>query len=513
MGTFEDKVGILAAELVFGPVSPSVPISVRRAELRLPPERERLTRRFLEICGELGPSLPGTLPADGKCEAFRRLRDEERPGWTDPLLALDLSELAQAHGRRLFTELLTALHEHVHFPEVWEYELAALYVFECHLADLLPAFFYALIDGTKGAGKTTLLDHLSRLTDSLRLQSFTLATLSRSMTKFRSVSIDEFDITEKNAEMGSATGALVRQGYKRDAAPRRVCAPKSNEVLVFEIAGPKALTFRYDLDDALKDRGFRFPMAAGSDFRLVVLGMAPEFGDLPDRLKTWAAEVRQSWTFERVCRRIKESSFEVAVRGVLGPTGATRGAELMTTALIVSEVAGVDIRVSLRQANGAREREIAISYGVEELMAALRALASRAGPGLNESECVVVAQTAVRAEIDKARKERRAFPIASGEFARLRKDALIQDEWRIKIHGYPHWKIPKEFLSERTEAPSPESPNSPERQDERVSRVSQVNPPLPAPTADRSTEPAEPLSWQEPPVPAQAAGRTDGGAS
>ena len=31
-----------------------------------------------------------------------------------------------------------------------------------------------------------------------------------------------------------------------------------------EIAGPKALTFRYDLDDALKDRGFRFPMAAGT---------------------------------------------------------------------------------------------------------------------------------------------------------------------------------------------------------------------------------------------------------
>lgn len=513
MGRLEDRIGLLAEELALGPDYGSLPLQTRRTDTTIDIHRNRLSDRFAVIRRGLpmGPDAPG--PHGFESAAFQMLRDEVLPRWTSPLLAVDNEDLVHAKGRRLFMELRTALQAHVHFPEEWEYDLAALYVFQCLVADLLPAYFYALIDGTKGAGKTTLLDHLSRLTDSLRLQSFTLATLSRSMTKFRPVSIDEFDITEKNPEMGSATGALVRQGYKRDAAPRRVCASKSNEVLVFEIAGPKALTFRYDLDDALKDRGFRFPMAAGSDFRLVVLGMAPEFRDLPERLRAWADEAHAVWTFERACERIKEPSFETAVRDVLGKTAATRGAELMTTALIVSEIIGVDVTSSLRQANGARERDAGTSFGVEELMGALRALAARSAPVLGESDFFVVPQTEVRAEVDRVRKDRRAPPLRSGEFAQLRKDALIQDDWRIKLHGYPHWKLPKAFLTGSPSEGSPASPESPARRDERVSRVSQVNAPPPLPTSEFSAGVSEPLSWQEPGSTETAAPDDRGGSS
>jgi hypothetical protein len=500
-----DKIGILAEEIVYGPGANQVPLVERARDTRLASRRDELQKRFGEICTELrGPSREGE-GTDIESEGFRSLRNEFLSGWTSPLLALDREEAVEAGGRRLFGELRATLTEHVHFPEDWEYDVAALYVFQCYLGDLLPAFFYALIDGTRGAGKTTLLDHLSRLTGSLRLQSFTLATLSRSMTRFRPVSIDEFDATEKNPEMGSAAAALVRQGYKRDAAPRLICAPKSNEILALEIAGPKAVTFRSDLDDALKDRGFRFPMAAGANFRLVVLGMAPEFGDLAGRLKAWAGEAHEVWSFERVCATIKEPSFETAVRSVLGRTGATRGAELMTTALIVTRIAGIDLSLALREASGARERETGTSRGVEELLDALRALVVRAGPGLDASEYVVVAQTSVRAEIDRARKEQRLLPLKDGEFAQLRRDALIQDAWRVKVHGYPHWKIPKSFLCDKAGSESPVSPDSPEPQGDRVTQVSQVRPPLPLAAAGVSDAPGEPGSWQEPAVSSRSA--------
>jgi hypothetical protein len=506
MSSLEDKVGILAEEVVRGPNGPHLSIAEIVRDGRVATKRSSLLERFDAIRGEITLSSPETEPEEVGLAAFRRLRDEALPEWSCGLLAIDQDDTVSASGRRIFTELRTQLRAHVFFPEEWEFDLAALYVLQCHVADILPVFFYALIDGTKGAGKTTLLDHLSRLTDSLRLQSFTLATLSRSLTKFRPVSIDEFDITEKNPEMGSATAALVRQGYKRDAAPRLICAQKSNEILALEVAGPKAITFRHDLDDALKDRGFRFPMAAGNDFQLVVRGMAPEFGNLPERLKAWAVEAHRVWTFERVCTRIKEDSFENKVRTLLGRLEATRGAELMTTALLVSEISGIDITESLRGARGARDREAATSRGVEELLDALHVLAGRVGPGLAESEFVVFSQTGVRAEMDRVRNDRRVPPLKDGEFARLRKDALIQDAWRIKLHGYPHWRIPKAFLNERGNGESPDSPESPARQDGGVSRVTRVSPLPPEPVEVDSRAPAEPLSWQEPPV---HAGTTD----
>jgi hypothetical protein len=469
-GTIRDMLSILAQERTFGVKAASIPLLERAADARLKAEFARVAEVFLEVDFETG----GVLPCS---DVFRIVRDAEQPRWSSPLLAVCPEDFVLLNGRLLFEELRAVLRTHVHFPEEWEYDLAALYVIQCGVADLLPGFFYALIDGTKGAGKTTFLDHSSRLTGSLRLQSFTLATLSRSMVKFRPVSIDEFDITEKNPEIGSATAALVRQGYNRDAAPRLICAPRSNEVLPLEIAGPKAITFRYDLDDALKDRGFRFPMAAGSEYRLVVLGMAPEFGDLPDRLKAWAVEVHQYWTFERVCVRIKEPSFEVAVRAALGGLSATRGAELMTTALVVSEIVGVDIAAPLRDASGARDREGSASRGVEKLMDALRLVAAREGPGLSKPDFVVVPQTAVRMEVDRVRQSLRLLPLKDGEFARLRKDALIQDAWRVKIHGNAHWKVPRAFLAGAPGSDTPDTPESPSPQDDRVSRVAQVIPP------------------------------------
>ena len=413
--------------------------------------------------------------------AFIRVRDGRCPSWMNSLLALDPGENTLALSRRLFLDVKLALGTHVFFPEPWEYEIAALYVFQCWIGDVLPGDFYVFFDGTKGAGKTTVLDHISRLTDSLRLQSFTLATLSRSMTKFRPVSIDEFDEVEQNSEMGGAVAALVRQGYKRDAAPRKVCAPRSNEVLDLEISGPKALTFRGEVDDGLKDRGFRFPMVKGTSYQMVLLGMAPEFGSLPTRLKDWAFQIRATRTFGWASARIKEPTFGEKVRAVLDALEANRNAEIVTVAVLLAEVVGVDLTKSLREAKAAKDRDEGVSRGVEELIDALRAVAARSPPKLSESEFFVIPQAAVRAEIDRVRKESHLLPIKNGELARYRKDARVSDEWRVIIRGRYYWKLPRSFLlAEGPLGLSPSSPSSPLPQDDRVTRVERVPTPPPA---------------------------------
>jgi len=401
-------------------------------------------------------------------------------------------EVTAVDGAVLFAEVRAALERHVYFPEPWEYDLAALYVFQCWIANVLPAYFYVFFDGTKGAGKTTVLDHLSRLTDSLRLQSFTLATLSRSMTKYRHVSIDEFDEVERDPEMGGTVAALVRQGYKRDGAPRKVCAPKSNEVVDLETAGPKALTFRGDLDDALKDRGIRFPMARGSSYRMVLLGMAPELGSLPARLKAWASLARAEWSFERASARIKEPSHEEKVRAVLDVLEAGRNEEIVTVAVLVAEVVGIDLTTSLRDAKAAKDRDEGVSRGVEELLDALCAVTGRKPPKLGEAEFYLVSPKEVRAEMDRARKDVRMLPIKNHELARFRKDARIMDDWRVTIRGRDYWKIPTAFIphTETTGVLPPSAPLAPSRQDDRVPRVDRVPIPLP-PESGAPVQPSE----------------------
>lgn len=476
-----DKIGLVAQEKVFGPGTAPSTQQVRESS-ELAALRERLVTEAVRRISE-GENAEAVLV---------NVRNREVPDWVDPLLAANDLELGQSRGRSLFRALRAALVRHVFFPEVWEYDIVALYIFECYFADLLPAYFYVFLDGTRGAGKTTVLDHVSRLTGSLRLQSFTLATLSRSLTNFKPVSIDEYDVVERDDELGGAVAALVRQGYKRDAPPRKVCAPKSNDILDLAIAGPKALTFRSEIDDALKDRGFRLPMArGGGSYLMVLLGMAPEFGDLPERLQTWAKAVHSTWTYESVCTRIKQSSFSTNVEATLGVLAATRNAELVTIAVLVSEIAGINLLDALKSAKGAKDREENLSLNVQDLLDAIRVVSARQAAKLTTTDTSTIAQPEVRKEVDGVRAGRGERRISQREFVQARKDAGIRDDWRVKIRGGDYWRLPQDFL-DSLRGGSPAAPESPSLQNVGVAQVTQVAPPSESETKRPAETEADP---------------------
>src|SRR5438477_9859952 len=131
------------------------------------------------------------------------------------------------------------------------YTIAALFILLSRVALSLPAVFYLFFGGAKGSGKTNALGLIARLTNALSFENVSIAALARSMEKGRTVCIDEYDVS-RGREVDEPRDALVRQGYKRDAAPFvrwAAIRKKKEEIPLF---WPKAITFRTVLVESVR---------------------------------------------------------------------------------------------------------------------------------------------------------------------------------------------------------------------------------------------------------------------
>ncbi len=384
-------------------------------------------------------------------------------------------------GAALFRDLVEGWKIHVYLPAEWEYRILALFCLQSRLAPRLPRSFYLYPAGPKGSGKTTILDHISEVTHALRFQNVSLPTLARSMSErpAPTVAVDEYDITTGDRGVDEARDALVRQGYKANAAPfKRSEVVRGKVVPVeFPIYGPKVLTFRGQVEDALQDRGFILPTEKGKDYAFVVRAISPRWGDLISRLDAWGSAALPGLDPARLLERLESPDFQDRVRRVLGVLEATRNAELVTVALLVAEAAGVDLEAELREALGAKEREAAENEWVEALGDILPRLAKNS-PKLEASPFYVLKQSAVKAELDRIRKERRLPPCSAAEFAGWRRDLGIRSDWIRKRARAAYWNLPKEFVEDLgSQGPgSLTSLASLLSRDERGNHVSPVNP-------------------------------------
>ena len=384
-------------------------------------------------------------------------------------------------GAALFRDLVEGWKIHVYLPAEWEYRILALFCLQSRLAPRLPRSFYLYPAGPKGSGKTTILDHISEVTHALRFQNVSLPTLARSMSErpAPTVAVDEYDITTGDRGVDEARDALVRQGYKANAAPFKRSELVHGKVVPveFPIYGPKVLTFRGQVEDALQDRGFILPTEKGKDYAFVVRAISPRWGDLISRLDAWGSAALPGLDPARLLERLESPDFQDRVRRVLGVLEATRNAELVTVALLVAEAAGVDLEAELREALGAKEREAAENEWVEALGDILPRLAKNS-PKLEASPFYVLKQSAVKAELDRIRKERRLPPCSAAEFAGWRRDLGIRSDWIRKRARAAYWNLPKEFVEDLgSQGPgSLTSLASLLSRDERGNHVSPVNP-------------------------------------
>jgi len=469
MSTWEDRLGILAEEAIFGKDAGAVPLQQRASDPRLKAEKERLLARFRAIKADRVVGAPSGDPALLDSTVFRQLRDETLPGWSSTLLAVDPEDLLHSEGVRLFSQVRFALERHYKFERPWHSAIAALFVFQAWLASLLPVVFYLIVKGKFGGGKTSLLIAVSKLGGGVVFENVSVAALARELNDGRLVCIDEYDV-RRPPEIQLVMDSLVRQGYRRNAAPytRFDASQKKNEHL--PVYGPKALTIRKFLDPALEDRGFLIsasPVAGEEAYSFVVQNLWSDFGDLPARVERWAQGAKRCYPDDRLRAIASLSGFRARVQGVLETTGANRGTELILVSLLVSEIIGIKLEAELKAASELRR----VSSGAEN------------ATDLEDLEEVVLAQVGtlqanlmkdgpkariwhreLKAGVDAKRKARGDRAITDARLSEMITELGVSESWKVRPKNRVGYDLPLEFVRqlEGEGANLPNHPNPPD---------------------------------------------------
>ena len=370
--------------------------------------------------------------------------------WGDAKVQLYID--ADLHeGQRLFRDVLDAIRMHYYMEQPWHYVVTALFVFQAWVTESLPVVFYLPVAGTKGTGKTNFLSLIAALTDALRFENVSIPAMARTMRSGRTVTMDELD-KAMGKEQADVRDALLRAGYKATAPPyvRWDAAKKGpDEISVF---GPRAFGYRGTLEDALQDRGFPIPSVKpvgenGYDF--VLKNFWPELGNLPLRLKRWGEEARRAFPPGKLKEIAYSETFRDKVRAAVLKIGANRDSELVTIALLVAEMASVDVIEALKEASKLREIEsfAAADTDLDDLREALLEVAGPRQAGLIDSSASVrLKQAPIRKRFDANRKARGASRLGDSGFATLRRE-VIPEAW-LGSHGNAvYWNVPVSFLS------------------------------------------------------------------
>ncbi len=377
----------------------------------------------------------------------------------------------------IWGDVLEVLRKHFYLGESWQYIVTALFVFQAHAAPVMPGVFYLFLGGRYGQGKTTLLNLLSKLTGGLLLENASIAALARTMGEAQTLCLDEIDVP-RGREYDEIRDALLRQGYRADAAPyvRWDVTTKAPEFI--PIFGPKAATFRGTLEDALQSRGFILPTVkpTGEEgFDLVLANLRPQLQNLPERLQAWGEDTQQQYTPDELLRTAYTGQFRADVRAAVQEIGANRESELAVYALLVAEMVGVDVVEELSKASELAQTLVgaASSNLLEEFRDVLLNLVGPIQPKLAEkAPDYRIFQKDVKDELNRRLKERGERPLGDTAFARLRQEARIEDTWIRRPGNRVLWILPEAYVGLPNLA---NMTNLNEEPGQRVGEVSQVS--------------------------------------
>ncbi len=384
----------------------------------------------------------------------------------------------------LFGDVVDFFRRHFYFEKAWHYVIVALFVLQAQVATVLPAVFYLFIGGPFGRGKTALLNLLVKLTNGLLFENVSIARLARSMENGRTICLDEIDI-DRGKEYNEISDALLRTGYKADAAPYARWDATKKAADDIPIYGPKAGTFRGEVEEALQSRGYIIPTAkvkgeAGFDY--VLANMWPELGDLPERLNAWGEYARKAFREEWVKKTAHTTAFREKVRKAVPELGANRDSELGAMAVLVAEMIRVDVIEELREAS--ELAKTLTGEGLGDLLGELAEIVlEKVGPLqesiLEDSPVVRLSQKELKDELNRRRKERQEPVLLDRDFAKLRRDFEVKDEWLRRPKNRIVWNLPLPFLrglEDMANSPIPPNPNEePGQGVEGVSHVSHVS--------------------------------------
>src|SRR5205807_2345004 len=216
------------------------------------------------------------------------------------------------------------------------------------------------------------------------------------------------------------------------------------------------LTFRKDVDEALQSRGFLIPtckVKGDSGYEFLLNNFWPHLGNLSERLDEWGKVATHAIPASNLEAIARSPEFRSKAKTVLKELGANRAAEIVTVALLVGEVAGIDILEDLREANAVREiaSEASASQDQEELLEVLADLtrteiASKKEELFGEVKIVRVRQKDAFDEFNRRRRERGEKPLGTKSFVSVRREAGIGEAWMRNYHGAYVWGLPVDWV-------------------------------------------------------------------
>jgi hypothetical protein len=423
---------------------------------------------------EIAPRLDHNMTMDEIAEALNIGVDQVKKivsQWRNPYCTKE--------GPALFKRTRETIARHYYFDKPWHYVVAALFVLESKCSQVLPVVFYIFFGGSKGSGKTNILDLLRILTGGVMCENISVKALAETMKSAPAVFIDEID-----ADRGDLTdirNAMLRQGYKKTAAPYTRWDVKTNSIVEVPIYGPKAATFRGLLkDDAMLDRGFVISTAKAKGkeaYSYVLMNFWPDVGTLPEDLTTWGLEVRRRLDNEKLKEIAFSSAFKEKVAQAVQEIGANRESELISIAVLVSMIADVDVIKELREATESRPvSDESIAGELEELQQVILDLAVQLHQtAIDESRIIRFKQSEIKKELNRRRVSRGERSIFDYRFSILREELGIDRSMLTNPGNAMHWDVPEEVL--HTMANKTNLVNiqkKPGQQEDEVSQVDQV---------------------------------------
>lgn len=367
------------------------------------------------------------------------MTDAEPSGFDELLLAEERSGFAydaatvEAAGRLDYPKARAEVEKVLKFSNPSDYDALLLWAAQCRILPLLDLTWYLGFAGPKSAGKTTaarvarFLGH--RVVEAGQL---TPASLPVAMHQAHGLLLDEVDVLLRRSD-GDLIAGFLRQGTDRDSPfvkLREVVVDKERtfELTIIPVFGPKLLTLKRSLDDALLSRCdlIRMPRARDPKIRRA----STRFKKLLLPLKLWldreAVRVLDAWDHARVETYLAGSEFAAlsdALQADLDRTGQIGDLMHLVSHLYEWPTAGV-IQTRLGGIEDAGLEDV-----TEEILAVvLRRIPPTSSAQNGPESPVRIKKASIKADVDAERKTRNEKPIWSNKLSEVLDDLGFKEE-------------------------------------------------------------------------------------
>lgn len=270
-------------------------------------------------------------------------------------------------GPTLFHDVKSEVERLIEFSLPWHSSVLTIYIMQTYLVGVLNGVFYIGVVGPKGSGKTTVLEVATSLSyNGLLTGNISPAALARILDRGASVAADEVD--ELKGDILDIIQAALRHGYRRGSEYVRWNMNTNMEERL-NTFGPKIMSFRGGIEDALQSRTFPLAMSPATDKQTidrVLENMIRDETPLRTRLKTWAEEAMKEWTPKKLAELTRTDVFRDTLAKILGPIRTAREVEISSAMLLVSLIVGVNVLEAITQA-AEMQREAEVDEEVQNL--------------------------------------------------------------------------------------------------------------------------------------------------